>query len=372
MGFDWEFQTVDPKIGDWQGTRNMHSELQDSLLAPDSTSQDVHLSVGHASATDQNTGCVSAIVVTYFTGPVLARTIASLKAQPEIAEVIIVDNGNWTDAVVRAAVPDEQGPRIEIVTGHGNVGFSAACNMGAQRAVCDYLLFLNPDAVLPTGGLARLIADAADKDHPWMIGAKLVDPDGCEQVGSRRATLTPWRAFVETLKLYKFAPHHPYFRRFNMHADPCPGEVIPVPVTSGACFLIPAQDFAAINGFDENFFLHVEDVDFCLRFGQAGGTVYFNPNVHVTHFKGSSRANRIDIEFHKTCGMQLYFKRHFSKVYPGIFLVLVNVFLWLRLGAFSIVHMFRQALSFMGLRKKHGRVGMERARALVATRAARR
>jgi len=315
---------------------------------------------------------VTAIVVTYYTGPVLARTIASLKAQPEITEIIIVDNGNWTDAVVRAAVPDEDGPRVEIVSGHGNVGFSAACNMGAKRAGGDYLLFLNPDAVLPTGGVSQLLADAKDHDHPWMIGAKLVDPDGIEQVGSRRATLTPWRALVETLRLYKLAPRHPYFRRFNMHADPCPGEVVPVPVTSGACFLISADDFSLVGGFDEKYFLHVEDVDFCLRFGQAGGTVYFDPKVQVTHFKGSSRANRIGIEFHKTRGMHHYFRRHFARVYPPLFLPLVSVFLWLRLAVFSASHMTKQALCMVGLRQKRGRAGMERARAFVATRSSRR
>ena len=321
---------------------------------------------------DGGSEAVSAIVVTYFTGPVLARTIASLKAQPEIAEIIIVDNGNWTDAVVRAAIPDEDGPRVEIVSGHGNIGFAAACNMGAQRAQSGLLLFLNPDAVLPTGGVAQLIADGADKARPWMIGAKLVDPDGIEQVGSRRTTLTPWRAFVETVQLYKFAPRHPYFRRFNLHADPCPGQVIPVPVTSGACFLIPAEDFALIDGFDEKYFLHVEDVDFCLRFGNKGGTVYFDPNVRVTHFKGSSRASRIGIEFHKTRGMQRYFQRDFAGVYPPLFLPVVSLFLWLRLGAFAVAHVFRQALSMVGLRKKRGRVGMQRARAFVATRSARR
>ncbi|MEL6789953.1 MAG: glycosyltransferase family 2 protein [Pseudomonadota bacterium] len=343
----------------------------DSPAVPSPTGAAPNFSLKETKAT------VTAIVVTYYTGPVLARTIASLKVQPEIAEIIIVDNGNWTDAVVRAAVPGDtktsaDEPRMEIVSGHGNVGFSAACNMGAARAAGDYLLFLNPDAVLPTGGVSQLLADGQNRDHPWLIGAKLVDPDGIEQVGSRRATLTPWRALVETLRLYKLAPRHPYFRRFNMHADPCPGEVVPVPVTSGACFLIGAKDFALVGGFDEKYFLHVEDVDFCLRFGQAGGTVYFNPKVHVTHFKGSSRANRIGIEFHKTRGMQHYFRRHFARVYPPFFLPLVSIFLWLRLSAFCVSHMAKQALCMVGLRQKRGRAGMERARAFVATRSARR
>jgi len=315
---------------------------------------------------------VSAIVVTYFTGPLLARAIASIKNQPDIAEIIVVDNGNWPDAVAKAVEPEAPGPRVKILSGHGNVGFSAACNMGAREATSPYLLFLNPDAVIPTDGVSTLLRHGIDREHPWMIGAKLVDPDGVEQCGSRRTVLTPWRAFVEMTKLYRIAPRHPYFRRFNLHADPCPGQVTAVPVTSGACFLVAAADYAMVGGMDESYFLHVEDIDFCLRFREAGGTVYFDPHVRVTHYKGSSRASRVGIEFHKTRGMQLYFRRHFSREYPALFLLFVNLGLWLRFGVYAIAHTGRQALNLVGLRKKRGKAGYTRARALVDRRAARR
>ncbi len=272
---------------------------------------------------------VSAIIVSYYTGPLLARSIASLKAQPEISEIIVVDNGNWTGAVATAAAASPDGAPVRIISGQGNVGFAKACNLGARGATGDYLLFLNPDAVMPSCGVARLLEDAETLPRPWLVGAKLVDPDGPEQQGSRRATLTPWRAFVEATKLYRFAPRHPYFRRFNLHADQCPKSVARVPTISGACFFLPREDYFSVNGMDERYFLHVEDVDFCLRFGRAGGDVYFNPHVSVTHFMSSCRVNPMRVERRKTISMLRYFRTHFSAEYPAPFHWMVWAALWI-------------------------------------------
>lgn len=271
---------------------------------------------------------VSAIIVSYFTGPLLARSIASLKAQPEISEIILIDNGNWDGAVDAAIRATPGGAPVTVIGGHGNIGFAQACNLGADAARCDTLLFFNPDAVMPTGGVGQLIKDTKGLSRPWLIGAKLVDPDGPEQQGSRRATLTPWRAFVEATRLYKFAPHHPYFRRFNLHADSCPKSLAQVPTISGACFMVHRDDYLAIGGMDEQYFLHVEDVDFCLRFGKSGGDIYFDPNVSVTHFKSSSRVNPMRVERRKTISMLRYFRTHFRKEYPVPFHWLVWLALW--------------------------------------------
>ena len=181
---------------------------------------------------------VSAVIVSYFTGPLLARAIASLKAQAEVTEIIVVDNGNWEGAVADAVNATPEGAPVTVITGHGNVGFATACNLGAKKATSDYLLFVNPDAVVPAGGVAALLSEGSDLQRPWMIGPKLVDPDGAEQQGSRRATLTPWRAFVEITGLYRMAPRHPYFRRFNLHSDPCPEKLQKTPTISGACFFL--------------------------------------------------------------------------------------------------------------------------------------
>lgn len=315
---------------------------------------------------------VAAIVVTYFTGPLLARAIGALRSQPEVAEIIIVDNGNWPGAVEAAIGEDVAAhSRIRVESGHGNIGFAAACNMGARLAGAETLLFINPDALMPQGGVQRLLADGMERERPWMIAPKLVNPDGTEQQGSRRATLTPWRAFVEATKLYRLAPRHPYFRRFNLHGDPCPAEVTPVPVISGACFLVPREDYFAIGGMDERFFLHAEDVDFCLRFSKAGGTVYFDPHVSLPHFKSSSRVDPVKVELRKTASLLLYFREHFSGVYPAPFLWLVALCMWGLFALKSASRLVGRALSALGLRRRRGSAGLRRAKEIAARRSSR-
>lgn len=333
---------------------------------------------------------ISAVIVTYFTGPLLARSIAAALAQSRVREVIVVDNGNWPSAVdnaIAAALADSDaslegtdvglgaglgaGPGVRVITGHGNVGFARACNMGAVEATGEYLLFINPDAVLPTNAAERLLADGVMRPRPWVVAPKLVDPDGCEQQGSRRATLTPWRAFVEATKLYRLAPRHPYFRRFNLHAEPCPKGVTALPVISGACFLTPREDYFAIGGMDERYFLHVEDVDFCLRFANSGGVVYFDPNVAVTHYKSSSRVNPLNVEARKTASILRYFRHHFTREYPAAFLWLVGCLLWLAFGAKAATRMTACAVANLGFRVRCGEEGARRARSFASQRAAR-
>lgn len=314
---------------------------------------------GPADETDATSASatISAIVVSYFTGPLLARSIDALAAQKGVSEIIIVDNGNWAHAVenVIKEMPSN-GPAIEVIAGQGNVGFARACNLGARAARGDILLFVNPDAIMPPGG-ARLLATAGSaKQGPWMMGAKLVNPDGTEQQGSRRETLTPWRAFVEATKIYRLAPKHPYFRRFNLHAEPCPENIIPVPTVSGACFCLPRQDYFDIGGMDEKYFLHVEDIDFCLRFSAAGGGVYFNPNVEILHFKSSSRVNPLFVEARKTRSMIRYFKTHFSEPYPVGFVSFVGCCLWGVFGAKTALHSSRRVLGLVGLRRRSSAV----------------
>ncbi|PQA88459.1 glycosyltransferase family 2 protein [Hyphococcus luteus] len=308
------------------------------------------------------TPCVSAIVVSYFTGPLLARAVASLRAQPETAEVILVDNGNFPGEVEKAV--EGGGAPVRVISGHGNVGFAAGCNLGAKAAGGDYLLIFNPDAVMPENGLGQLLDDASTLERPWLMGAKLVGPDGIEQQGSRRRVLTPWRAFVEATKLYRLAPQHPYFQRFNMHTDECPEKMGETPTLSGAVMFLPRGDYEAVGGMDERYFLHVEDVDFCLRFAKAGGKVWFNPHVAVTHYKSSSRANPVKIEARKTAGIIRYFHTHFENAYPKPFLWLVDGALWAMFGVLFVKRAIAKALRMARFSLKAGRRGLSRALAL--------
>ena len=320
---------------------------------------------------DRASGMVSAIVVSYHTGPLLARCLEALASQPQILEIILVDNGNPPEEIERAktAIGDEH-PLI-LLSGHGNVGFAKACNLGAKEATGTFLLFINPDAVLPDGGLKQLLEDGEGLKRPWVIGPRVIDPDGAEQQGARREGLTPWRAMVEASRLYKLAPHHPYFRRFNLHEEICPDDIVSVPTISGSCFFLHKEDYFLIDGMDERYFLHVEDVDFCYRFTQAGGGVYFDPNLNVMHMKSSSRVSPLRVEARKIASMGIYFRRHFTQVYPPGFLWIVTFVLW---GVFALkatkrILLFGIALARLGARR--GVNGLRRALSLTSRRQSR-
>lgn len=256
---------------------------------------------------------VSAIVVSYQTGAVLGACLESLAADEAVAEIILVDNGNPDGAVESAA--DGLDKSIRIVTGQGNIGFAAGCNRGAALATGDILLFLNPDAALPAEGAARMVADGAQLSRPWMMGPMLVGADGEEQRGARRAALTPMTALWEATGLARLAPG--LFRPFNLHRTPAPHDLTQYPTLSGACFLMPKTDYYAIGGMDEGYFLHVEDIDFCRRFRNAGGAVWFNPHVRVVHQQGSSESAAREVEAHKTRGLIRYFDTHFETSWPA-------------------------------------------------------
>jgi N-acetylglucosaminyl-diphospho-decaprenol L-rhamnosyltransferase len=252
---------------------------------------------------------VSAIVVTHHTGQPLELCLRSLFAEPWVDEVVIVDNGNPPDveSSLRALQADRRD--VTLIQGHGNVGFSRGCNLGAVAARGAYLLFVNPDVVLHRGAVERMVQAGQGAASPWIVGGRLLDRKGREQRGARRELLTPWRAFVGATGLATFERLAPIFRDVHRERDPKPADVVPIPVVSGALMLTPREDFDTLQGFDEAYFLHVEDIDICRRAVEAGGAVLFQPGAEALHFGSTSRASWAFVEGHKARGMNVYFRK---------------------------------------------------------------
>jgi N-acetylglucosaminyl-diphospho-decaprenol L-rhamnosyltransferase len=273
---------------------------------------------------------VSAITVTYYTGPVLWACIDGLLAQPELGELIIVING--ADRQTRASLGEraEADSRIRLIDPGRNLGFAPGCNLGVAAATCDYVAFVNPDCTLARGTFAPILDVFARQSNARLVGGRLQHPDGREQRGGRREFLTPWRAFVEVTRLDLFFPGHPYFRRFNMLAKSLMLEPTVVPVVSGAFMMMRRDYYQRIGGMDENFFLHCDDLDLCLRVHRHRGEVWYAGNVPITHHRSTSDVPRLLVEWHKTRSSCYYFKKHFRPTYPGWTLSALSAVLWAR------------------------------------------
>jgi GT2 family glycosyltransferase len=249
---------------------------------------------------------VSVVMVVYRTGEALAESIKHVLAEPLVDEFIIIDNGSspQDEDMLRSLALTE--PRVVLKQGHGNIGFARAANMGASTGGGEYIVFLNPDANLQPGCVAALVTAFKGQPTPTIVGARVLNVDGSEQRGGRRGEVTP---ISTVLSFGQLTRRYPKLAGFEIHREnePVPRGPVPMPTISGACFAMRRCDFEALSGFDEGYFLHVEDIDLCWRARRAGGKVLFQPKAEVVHLGHTSLEHPVKVEFHKGVGLTRYF-----------------------------------------------------------------
>ncbi len=250
---------------------------------------------------------VSVVMVVYRTGEALAESLACALADPLVDELVVVDNGSAPREAARLAEAARRDRRVVLVAGHGNVGFARGANLGARRARGDILVFLNPDAFLQPGCVAELAREIDGQPVPSVVGSRVLNADRTEQRGARRGEITPVSALMSLSRLAQL----PGWRRYEVHleGEASPEHAVAVPTISGACFCMRREDFDAVEGFDEKYFLHVEDVDLCWRVRRQGGRVLFNPKAEVVHLGHTSQMSPLKVEFHKGVGLARYFRK---------------------------------------------------------------
>jgi GT2 family glycosyltransferase len=227
-------------------------------------------------------------------------------ASPSCVEIILVNNGNSDEVVTELSAWTEAEPRLKLISGHGNVGFGRACNLGAKHAISSILAFVNPDCMVEPDALAQM-ALLTDTPGPVLVGGCICNPQGLEQRGARRGTLSMWSACVSFSGTGRPGEQAGIWRDFNRNCEPLPTSPIETPVVSGALMVTRADAFWQIGGFDEAYFLHVEDIDLCHRYGLGGGKVIFDPNARATHIGGTSQTAALRVEAAKLRSFLYYF-----------------------------------------------------------------
>jgi hypothetical protein len=263
-----------------------------------------------------NSDHCSVIIVSYKTGSILIECLQSVFLQKSIKQVILVDNGNSRTLMQQMNALADEEPRLEIITGNGNIGFAKACNLGVRRARSKFILLLNPDSIMEVDTIYKSLKVFHSKPNTSVITVKIENPDGSEQRGARRNLMTPWTCVVEQFRLDRLAPNHPYFKRLNLNEAKPLQHISRVQCISGAFMLMPRAVYNSLGGMDEQYFLHVEDVDFCMRIEKSGGIILFVPNIRVMHQKSSSDVYPGFIEWHKAKSFCTYFNKHFHIQYP--------------------------------------------------------
>lgn len=269
------------------------------------------------------------IIINYNAGRLLTDCVQSVLTETA-GRVFVVDNASKDDSL-ELLLAHISNSRVDIFRNNQNFGFSKACNIGIRASNAKNLLFLNPDSVLAEGSLLRMTSVLESDPSIGMVGGLLCNPDGSEQAGGRRVFPTPWRAFMKAFGLSHLGKWFPsFFSDFLLHNNALPLKPTPVEAISGACMLVKRKALEDVGYWDEGYFLHCEDLDWCMRFRLNNWQVVFVPDAKVTHVRGAcSRSRPFFVEWHKHNGMIRFYNKFYRKSHTGLlwWLIVMGVFL---------------------------------------------
>ena len=261
---------------------------------------------------------IAAVVVSHDSEETIDDCLQRLRHAEGVTEIRVVDNDSrdaTLEIVQRHAVADS---RLRFIANPDNPGFAVACNQGAIVSSASWLAFVNPDCLVQPDTLAKLRVHA-EAEAPALLGADLMNEDGVRDAAARRHDPD----FAAMLR-------SPAAARLGVDVD-ATASLQHVDAVSGALMLLPRWLFKRVEGFDQGYRLHAEDLDLCRRVRDFGATVAVANDVCVVHVRGvSSRSRPLFVEWHKHRGLWRYFGKFEASRRGGFVRAAVFVMIWAR------------------------------------------
>ncbi len=248
---------------------------------------------------------VSIIIVNHNTKNLCTQAISSIENSQEKInyEIIVVDNSN------RIEERYEGGILIK------NKGFGNACNIGAKAASGKYLLFLNPDTILHKETLTKTMTYLERHKKIGVLGIKALLEDGTIDHACKRGFPTPINSLFYFIGLDRIFPKSKFFCGYSL-SYLSPEEIHVVDSVSGAFMMIPKWLFEKVGAFDEDYFIHCEDIDLCYRINKMGMKVVYYGKASMLHYKtGIHLSNNKTLinSFYES--MQIFYDKHYHGRY---------------------------------------------------------
>ncbi len=264
---------------------------------------------------------LSIIIVNWNTKEFLLPCVKSVLeiGQGISSELIIVDNGSWDgsgDEVKKTF------PFIHLVENEKNLGFAKAVDQGLQKASGKYVLLLNPDTRVKHGAIVRLLSFMDSHLETGVAGAQLLNSDGTKQNSIANFPSLATELLNKRVLRWLFPKRFP--GKENYYSEP-----IEVDSVIGACMMVRREALDQVGFLDEDYFLFLEETDWCYRMKKAEWKIYHIPQVEVYHFQGKSaeaERKRAKVEYYRS-------RYHFFKKNKGnLQWVILLIGLLIRLG----------------------------------------
>ncbi len=269
----------------------------------------------------QNRVDLSIIIVNWNTKEFLLPCVKSVLeiGQGISSELIVVDNGSWDgsrDEVKKTF------PFIHLVENEKNLGFAKAVDQGLQKASGKYVLLLNPDTRVKHGAIVQLLSFMDSHLEAGVAGAQLLNSDGTKQNSIANFPSLATELLNKRVLRWLFPKRFPGKEKYY-------SEPIEVDSVIGACMMVRREALDQVGFLDEDYFLFLEETDWCYRMKKAEWKIYHIPQVKVYHFQGKSaeaERKRAKVEYYRS-------RYHFFKKNKGnLQWVILLIGLLIRLG----------------------------------------
>ena len=244
------------------------------------------------------------------------------------AEVIVIDNNSTDNS---CAMVREHFPAVTLIENKDNKGFSKANNQGVAIAKGEYILFLNPDTVMPEDFFSKTIPYMDAHPEAGALGPRLIDGKGQFAPDSKKSFPSLSVAIFKTTGINKLFPRSAYFNKYYaVHVGE--RQTAPVDVLSGCCMLVRRTAMDKAGGpFDEDYFMYCEDVDLSYRIEKAGYQNIYYPEADLIHYKGES-TRKMTLSYVRIFNEALvtFVRKHYSKQQARRFVLFINIGIALR------------------------------------------
>jgi GT2 family glycosyltransferase len=228
-------------------------------------------------------------------------------------------------------------PSVHFIENPKNIGFGAANNQVLPFCKGDFILFLNPDTLIPGDCLTQCLQFIRSQPNAGALGIRMLDGSGKFLPESKRAFPSPITAFCKLVGLSALFPRSARFNRYSLgHLNPL--ENHPVDVLAGAFMMVKRSVLEQTGAFDERFFMYGEDIDLSYRIQKAGFINYYFAGSSIIHFKGeSTRKGSLNYVLLFYNAMLLFVRKNYRGLKAGLFGFFIQAAIIIR-GLISLLY----------------------------------
>ena len=272
---------------------------------------------------------LSIIIVNYNVKYFLAHCLLSVlyASKNSQVEVFVVDNMSQDGSV---EMVKEKFPWVILIANEENVGFAKANNQAVELSTGKYILYLNPDTIVPEDCFEKCIAYMDAHEKVGALGCRLIDGKGIFLPESKRGFPTAQAAFFKISGLSSIFKKSTFFNQYHLGFF-SEHETNEVDVLVGCFMFCRKKVIDEVGSFDEEYFMYGEDIDLSYKIKQAGFSNVYFPETTVIHYKGES-TKKGSLNYVKMFyqAMIIFAKKHFKNSQKGLFVMLIQFAIYLR------------------------------------------